>query len=94
MFYEKEVSSFSELVREARVLDEDSGIRLIGALGGRKCIVFVTRFGSKYTVMTYSTKGTKGTPGKRLETVEVDTVEALAEALGKVMPHHVQAWVY
>jgi hypothetical protein len=94
LFYEKEVTSFDGLMKAARVLDEDSGIRLAGKHAGRKCLVFVTRFGRRFTMMTYAMKGRTGTPGGRLGAVEFDSVEGLAEALRKVSPGRVRAFVY
>ena len=94
MPYERGVSSFSGLMKEARVLDEDSGIRLTGILGGQKCLVFVTRFGHRYTMMTYSVKAGTGTPDRRLETIELDGPGALARALRTVVGARVRAYIY
>jgi len=81
-------------MKEAQVLDEDSGIRLAGTLGGKRCLIFVTRFGPRYTVMAYSVKEGTGTPDRRLETVELDTIAALASALRRVVGPRVRAYVY
>jgi hypothetical protein len=81
-------------MNEARVLDEDSGIRLSGSLGGQRCLVFVTRFGSRYTMMAYSVKEGSGTPDRRLETTELDTPAALAAALRRIVGRRVQAYIY
>ena len=81
-------------MKEARVLDEDSGIRLAGTLGGQKCLVFVTRFGLRYTMMVYSVKRTTGTPDRRLETIELDTPVALAAALRRVAGAHARGYIY
>ena len=94
LFYEKEVKSFDDLMKAAGVLDADSGIRLIGESEGRECLVFVTRLGRRFTMMTYSVKARTGTPGRRLGVVEFDSVEALAEALRKVAPRRIRAYVY
>ena len=94
MFYEREVRSFDDLMKAARVLDEDSGIRLIGESKGRRCLVFVTRSGRTFTMMTYSVKARTGTPGTRLGAAELDGFEALAEALRKVAPRRLRAYVY
>lgn len=93
MFYEREVASFAELMKRLRVLDQDSGVRLIGGSGRKRFLVFVTRFGQRYTMMTYSMKGGR-TPGRKLQTVELDTLEGLEEALRKFVPRRVRAWVY
>ena len=94
MFYEKEVGSFEELVKIIRVLDEDSGVRLIGVTGRRKCLVFVTRFGRRYTMMTYTMGGKTGAPGRRLRVAEFDGVDAVTEALRRVAPGRIRAYVY
>lgn len=94
LFYEKKISSFPALSRALRVLDEDSGVRLLGTLAGKKCMVFITRFGEKYTIMTYSTKKGTGAPGERLETIETDSVRVLEEAIRRISPHSVRAFVY
>ena len=91
---ERGVSTFSALMREARVLDEDAGIRFAGDLRGEKCMVFVTRFGPRYTIMAYSTKGRTGIPDRRLETTEVETPAALSTALRKLVGSSVRAYVY
>jgi len=94
LFYEKEVTSFDDLMKAALALDEDSGIRLIGKSGGRKCLVFVTRFGRRFTMMTYGVKARGGTPGRKLSASDFDSVEALVEALRKVAPSRIKAYVY
>ena len=93
MFYEKEVSSFGALANGLRTLDEDSGVRIVGARGSRRFMVFVTRFGPKYTMMTYSMKN-DGTPARRLETFETSSIKELEEHLRKITAGGVRAWVY
>jgi hypothetical protein len=94
LFYEKEVRSLDALVRAVRVLDEDSGIRLVGERKGKECLVFVTRFGPKYTVMTYGMKGKTGAPGRRLDAVEVDGADAAARVIRSAAPRRIRAYVY
>jgi hypothetical protein len=94
LFYEKEVSSFSALAKCLRILDEDSGIRVIGVRGGNMCMVFITRFGPKYTMMTYSMKRGAEVPARRLETLETDSIEALETALKRITAGGVRAYVY
>ena len=93
MFYEDRVTSFPALARRLRALDQDAGARLVGRSGKRRVFVFVTRFGPKYTMMTYS-MGRGGMPGKRLQTLELDGHEAVEEALKKVVKGRLRAWVY
>ena len=94
MFYEKEVTSFDDLVKAARVLDEDSGIRLMGERNGRECLVFVTRFGESFTIMTYSVVRKTGAPGRRLGVAEFDGADAVAAALRRAAPGRIRAYVY
>ena len=94
MFYEREVTSLDELAKVVRVLDEDSGIRLVGERNGRKCLVFVTRFGERYTMMMYAIVRKTGAPGRRLEVVEFDGVDAVARALRSAAPGRIRAYVY
>jgi len=94
LFYEKEVTSFDDLVKAVKVLDEDSGIRLVGERSGRTCLAFVTRFGETYTMMTYAVRGKSGAPGRRLGVAEFDGVDAVAEALRRAAPGRIRAWVY
>ena len=94
MFYEKEVTSFGKLVRALRVLDEDSGVRLIGEENGRKCFVFVTRFGERFTMMTYSMAKKTGAPGRRLGVAELGGADAVAAALRRASPRRILAYVY
>jgi hypothetical protein len=94
LFYEKEVTTFDELVKAIKVLDEDAGIRLIGERNGRKCLVFVTRFGGSFTMMTYSVVRKTGAPGERLGVVEFDSVDAVAAALRTAAPGRIRAYVY
>ena len=92
MFYERKLSSFPELLRCLRVLDQDAGIRVSGEVGGKKALLFVTRFGARYTLMSYSVSG--GGPGKRLQALEFDSPDAAGEALKKVVPGRLRACVY
>ena len=94
LFYEKRVTSFDDLVKAIRVLDEDSGVRLIGERDGKKCLVFVTRFGEGFTMMTYSVVKKTGAPGRRLSVVEFDGVDAVAAALRTAAPGRIRAYVY
>ena len=94
LYYEKKVTSFGDLVKAIRVLDEDSGIRLIGERNGRRCLVFVTRFGESFTMMTYSVARKTGAPGRRLGVLEFDGVDAVAAALRITAPGRIRAYVY
>lgn len=94
MFYEREVKSYPDLVEKLRVLDQDSGVRLVGRSGRRRFLVFVTRFGRRYTMMTYAMRRRSGTPGKRLGAVEFGSVEELERELVKLVRGQLRAWVY
>lgn len=94
MFYEQPLTSFRDLARRLRSLDQDAGIRVVGRSGGKRVLVFVTRFGLKYTMMTYSVASGTGAPGRRLDTSEFDSPERVGAALRKLVPGRLQAWVY
>jgi hypothetical protein len=93
MFYEDRVVSFADLNRRLRALDQDSGVRVIGGAGSKRFLVFVTRFGRKYTLMTYAMKR-GGAPGKKLETLELDGLEDLELTLRRLARSPLRAWVY
>ncbi len=83
------------LMKEAGVMDADSGIRLVGRYSGRRCYAFVTRFGSRYTVMIYGIRrGKGGRPGRRLESEEVEGLEGLRMLLKRVVGRRVEAYAY
>ena len=88
------MTSFDELVKTIRVLDEDSGVRLIGERNGRDCLLFVTRFGERFTMMTYSMVKKTGAPGRRVGVAEFGGVDAVAAALRRVSPRRIRAYVY
>ncbi|MDE1857749.1 MAG: hypothetical protein KGI26_01605 [Thaumarchaeota archaeon] len=92
MFYEERVTSQAELKRRVRALDQDAGVRLIAGSGRHRYLMFVTRFGRKYTVMTYS-MGRSGAPGKRLQTTEYDDL-GVVERILTALDRPLRAWVY
>jgi len=94
MPYEEEFRSFAELMKRVRVLDQDAGVRLIGGSGSSRFLVFVTRFGPRYTVMSYSMRGRSGTPGKRLQALQVDGVGDLERLLKGYAAGRIRAWIY
>ncbi|MDG6941336.1 MAG: hypothetical protein JRN34_00210 [Nitrososphaerota archaeon] len=93
MFYEDNVTSFPALVKRLRVLDQDSGVRLLGEANGKKIFAFVTRFGPRYTVMTY-TFGKDGAPGRRIQTLEFDGLSGVEGALKMLVKGRLRAWIY
>ncbi len=93
LFYEDKVTSFRDLAKRLRSLDQDAGVRLTGGSGKDRFFVFVTRFGRKYTMMTYA-MGTGGAPQERLRTFEFGSPGAVEEALKKLVRGRLQAWVY
>ena len=93
MFYEDKVGSFSGLAKRLRSIDQDAGVRVLGRSGRRKVLVFVTRFESRYMVMTYAVKS-GGAPGRRLQAVELDAEEKVIGALRKLTKGRLQAWIY
>ena len=95
MFYERRIGSFEGVIGEAATMDADGGIRLSGKYEGESCYAFVTRFGSRFTVMIYEKKrGKLGRPGRRLMSEEVGGVDELKAILRKVAPRKVLAYAY
>jgi hypothetical protein len=92
MFYERKVTSFPELVKGLRALDQDAGVRVAGVLRDKKVLVFVTRFGPKYTLMAYAVR--KGTPGERVQTLEFEDFGGLEQALRGFVHGRLHAWIY
>ena len=92
MFYEDEVTSFKELERRLGTLDQDAGVRIITGTGRKRFLLFVSRFGERFTMMAYTMK--KGVPGKRLQTLEFDGLASLEAALKKFVKGGLHAWVY
>jgi len=93
LFYEEKVTSFPDLARRLRSLDQDAGVRVIGGAGKQKVLLFVTRFGPKYTMMKYAL-GRGGAPGRRLQTLELGNVEGVEGELRKMVKGRLQAWIY
>ncbi len=93
MLYEEKAASFADLVRRVKALDQDAGVRLIAGSGRKEFLAFVTRFGEKYTLMTYKMSRT-GTPGKRLQTLEFDGSEGLERTLRELVKGRLRAWIY
>lgn len=95
MFYEKRVASFRSLMREARVMDSDAGIRVVGRYGKERCYCFVTRFGGRYTVMIYKrSAGAKVSPGRLITSKEVSRVADLSGLLRDITKGGMEAYVY
>jgi len=95
MLYERQVDSFSRLMREARRLDSDAGIRLVGSYRGKRCMVFVSRSGVGYAAIVCSLKrGTDPTPGRRILAVEFKRATELGKFLKGVAGKRVRAIVY
>lgn len=95
MFYEKRVTSFRALMKEASVMDSDAGIRVAGRYGKDRCYCFVTKFGSVFTVMIYtrSAKG-RGSPLRLLASVELRNTEQLRRLFRRVVSPRIYAYVY
>jgi hypothetical protein len=95
MFYERRIGSLAAVVKEAETMDADAGIRMPGVYAGRRCYAFVSRFGSRYTVMVYEKKGgRKDGLGRRLASQELDGPEALRTFLRNVVSGKVEAFAY
>ena len=95
MFYERRIDSLEALIKEAASMDADAGLRILGRYNGRNCYAFVTRFGTRYTIMVYGRMPDGGVlPGAKLAVVEVDGIRGLKSVLGKVVGHTVKAYAY
>jgi hypothetical protein len=97
-FFEKEVDSFSKLLKELELLDVDSGIRTFGDYSGRKGqFVFVTRSPhDTYTLMVYEKTGDRKapSPGKRMLVKEFAQRSDLARFMKDILSKPVRAFVY
>ncbi len=95
MIYEKRLRSLPALRRELERLDGDAGVRLVGRFEGRRCLAFITRFGSTYTVLVYSAKGTTNpSPGAKVASKESDDVKELVRYLEPIAGAKVDAYSY
>jgi hypothetical protein len=96
LFYEKTVNSFSKLVREAELLDLDSGIRSYVTYNGRKSFVFITRSARGYTLMIYGRKGRgpNESPEGRLFVKEFPTEKELMDFVEGIVERPIKAFVY
>jgi hypothetical protein len=94
MFYEKRVTSFRALLKEAGVMDADSGIRVVGRYGKERCYCFVTRFGSVFTAMIYSKSPGGEAPARLLSSIELKDMQQLRKLLHEVTGPRVLAYVY
>jgi hypothetical protein len=92
LFYERAIGTFGELVNEAATMDADAGLRILGRYNGRPCFAFVTRFGSRYTVIICSRL--RAGPGRPLASEEANGVEELKSVLKKVVHGRVSAFAY
>ncbi len=74
MFYEKKLASFNAFVKEAQIMDMDSGIRVHARYKGKKVFVFVSKSTDHYAIVVYSLKrhGKSDFPGKQIMIREVN----------------------
>jgi hypothetical protein len=95
LFYERRIGSLAAVVKEAETMDADAGIRMSGRFAGRRCYVFVSKMGPRYTVMVYERKsGRRGGLGKRLASEEVESTERLRVFLRNIISRKVEAFVF
>jgi len=96
LFYEKNVGSFSGLMREAELLDLDSGIRSYVTHEGKRQFVFITRSARGYTLMVYwrRARGRTESPEGRLLVKEFKTTADLSSFLRGIIERPVRAFVY
>lgn len=95
MFYEKRVGSVKQLLKELEILDSDAGARVRANYEGSDSFVFVTRFGGRYNVMIYASKGkAKQTAGRFLAAREFSDMGELRSFLRGLLGDRVEAYVY
>jgi hypothetical protein len=96
VFYEKEISSFPQMISELDTIDQDAGIRAAGKYKGKKCFVFVTRSANGYTSVLCSLKraGRESFPDKRLLAKEFESLPDLEKFLDGVVAKPVVASAY
>ena len=94
LLYERKLDSFRALIDEARNMDADAGLRVLGSFNGRSSYVFVTRFGPTYTAMVYEKLPGMRTVGRRQAVMERLTLKDLESLLKKLVPGRVTAFSY
>ena len=95
MLYERRLDSFSALTEEAKNMDADAGLRVLGRYNGRGCYVFVTRFGQTYTAMVYeSLSDRRRSVGRRLAVMEPLGIKELQSLQRKLTPGQVIGFSY
>jgi hypothetical protein len=95
LFYERRIDSFEALVKEAASMDADAGLRVLCRHNGQNCYAFVTRFGSRYTVMVYERKaGKREVLGRRLAVEDLEGIKELEHRLREFLPGRVRAFAY
>ena len=96
MVYEKEISSFAQLIKEAENLDIDGGIRMTGRYKGRNCFIFLTKT-RDYTLAVYNQKRESkvgAIPDERLLIKEFKNGEELEALLKELVAKPVKAYSY
>ena len=95
LFYERRLRSFTALIEEAKNMDADAGLRVLGRYKGQTCFAFVTRFGLTYTVMIYERLSGRGKiVGRRLAVIDCLGAEELQSLLKKLTSARVIAFSY
>jgi len=95
LFYERRLGSLAAVLKEAETMDADAGIRIAGRFAGCSCYAFVTRFGSRYTVMVYERRpGRGGRLGRRLASEELEGAGGLKALLHEIASGRLEAFAY
>lgn len=95
MFYEKRVTSRTQLSREITNLDSDAGIRLVGTYKGSNCFAFISKSVQSYALMLYSLVNREHpAPGRMLLAREFQRKGELEDFLDLVAGSKVDAFVY
>jgi hypothetical protein len=95
LVYEKRVSSIPKLRKELKILDGDAGVRIECVSGGKRLMVFMTRFEDVYTVIVCEAGGKSGkVPGKQVESKEFENVEKSVRFINGLAGPNVTAYIY
>jgi len=94
LLYERKLDSFRALIDEAKIMDADAGLRVLGSYDGRSAYIFVTRFGPTYTAMVFERLPGKRTVGRKLAVMERLGAKDLESLLKKLVPGRVIAYSY
>ena len=94
LIYEKRIGSLSALKRELETIDGDAGVRVEGRFEGERCLAFVTRFTTKYTVVVCAKPARGKSLGQRIATREFTDLKSTVSYLASIAAPKVEAYAY